>query len=345
MEFARENRPPADHRRNPANPVQKKNGRVIMLKILLALLFLYLLYHYRWLQFSPLVRIVEEPLVLGLLILLAWLTFPLCAIRWQRLLDIQKIHMSFTTVFRALYLSTFIGLFLPGSVGGDVVRFLVGSQHSGERKMELGLSVVMDRVLGLFGLFGVGLIFCLCYLTKIWNHPTLRDTALLLTTVFLCLLTAVILIGLCSDRIRQKQSGIDSTPKGYLAGLFLKGVTSIGAFRQHTGTLMKGWVLSLVVHAKNVAIIVILAKMVDIGPLGIWEYGLAGTMTFFVNIIPLTPDGLGMGEASFSQVLNLLSPQSVAVAYATIFLMYRLIKVISLLPALLWLPGSLRKAA
>jgi uncharacterized membrane protein YbhN (UPF0104 family) len=76
----------------------------------------------------------------------------LSAVRWQWLLRIQGIHLSWNRVFLLTLIGVFFNFFIPGGTGGDVVKiFYLLKETPGRRGLAL-LSVLVDRILGLIGL-------------------------------------------------------------------------------------------------------------------------------------------------------------------------------------------------
>jgi uncharacterized membrane protein YbhN (UPF0104 family) len=66
-------------------------------------------------------------------------------------------------------------------------------------------------------------------------------------------------------------------------------------------------------------------------------YFTAGVWAMIANSIPLTPGGLGVGEAAFAQLAHLLEQVPTQASYATAFLAMRVLNVlISVLGVLLY---------
>jgi uncharacterized membrane protein YbhN (UPF0104 family) len=76
----------------------------------------------------------------------------LAGVRWQILLRVQGIRISWTRMYGLLMVGLFFSLFIPGGTGGDLVKgyYLLKEAPVG-RKTSAALSVVMDRLLGLLG--------------------------------------------------------------------------------------------------------------------------------------------------------------------------------------------------
>lgn len=75
--------------------------------------------------------------------------------KWQMLLKMKDINVSFPTAWKYYYIGTFFNAFLPTSVGGDAVKAYSISKKL-ERREEGFSSVIMDRMTGLVAVLGIG---------------------------------------------------------------------------------------------------------------------------------------------------------------------------------------------
>ena len=76
----------------------------------------------------------------------------LATVRWQMLLRVQGITLSWLRALGIVMIGLFFNMFLPGLVGGDAVRLYFVFQCAPGRKTRATLSVVMDRLFGLFSI-------------------------------------------------------------------------------------------------------------------------------------------------------------------------------------------------
>ena len=70
------------------------------------------------------------------------------AFRWRLLLRTQSIALALPTAIRLHFLGLFYNNFMPGAVGGDVLRAWYVTKHT-DKKFEAVLSVFVDRIVGL----------------------------------------------------------------------------------------------------------------------------------------------------------------------------------------------------
>lgn len=80
--------------------------------------------------------------------------------RWQLLLASKREHISFARIFKIYYVGAFSNLFLPSSIGGDVVKSAIMARSTSENVAAYS-SVIVNRFCGLFALvtLGVGAVF------------------------------------------------------------------------------------------------------------------------------------------------------------------------------------------
>src|SRR6188768_2047987 len=74
------------------------------------------------------------------------------ATRWQILLRVQGFQLSFRRVLALTMIGVFFNFFIPGGTGGDAVKMFYLVQETPGRKGTAILSVIVDRLIGLFAL-------------------------------------------------------------------------------------------------------------------------------------------------------------------------------------------------
>ena len=79
-------------------------------------------------------------------------------LRWWLLLRSQSIFIDFWAAVRLYFLGWFYNNFMPGSVGGDLLRAWYVTKHT-DKKFEAVLSVFVDRVIGLLSTLAIAVFF------------------------------------------------------------------------------------------------------------------------------------------------------------------------------------------
>ena len=77
------------------------------------------------------------------------------ALRWQVLLQVQGIHLSFRRTSGLFLIGMFYNQFLPGGTGGDIVKSYLLLKETPDKKAGALLAVVFDRLIGLVALVSI----------------------------------------------------------------------------------------------------------------------------------------------------------------------------------------------
>ncbi len=103
--------------------------------------------------------------------------------RWQLLLKVQGIHIGWWRLGALFLIGVLFNPFLPGGTGGDVAKIFYLMKETPGRKAAAMLAVLMDRLMGLFGVILIGgVIFALRYQ---WLTQTPVATGLLYSLLVL----------------------------------------------------------------------------------------------------------------------------------------------------------------
>ncbi len=103
--------------------------------------------------------------------------------RWQVLLGGMGVQRGFWALLRIVLVGTFFSMFLPSSIGGDVMKMVLIAPDM-ERREAAVSSVLIDRVVGMAVTIGIGLAAVIC-LPSVWGN-TAVITALAGVTVAFC---------------------------------------------------------------------------------------------------------------------------------------------------------------
>ncbi|MGD2094231.1 MAG: lysylphosphatidylglycerol synthase transmembrane domain-containing protein, partial [Phycisphaerales bacterium] len=93
--------------------------------------------------------------------------------RWWLLLRTQSVFIGLLTAVRLNFLGWFYNNFMPGSVGGDLLRAWYVTKHT-DKRFEAALSVFVDRAIGLLSTLIIALFFYVFFLRG--RHDSLTLT-------------------------------------------------------------------------------------------------------------------------------------------------------------------------
>ncbi len=231
---------------------------------------------------------------------LLWVDVVICAWRQCILLQPAGFHLSLNSSIRLSLVGSFFNTFLPGSGGGDVVKIFYATQGHAGRRTKVATILLLDRAVGLFALLLWLLIVLPMFPGLLHAMPVLQR--ILLGTAFLAA-GMCIAVWLCfSARLRNSAllSWIFSKRPGkYLALIF----DTVHTYRNNLGALWSAVAISLVAHTLNVAVALLAAKAIVPG-MFTWKASVLMQIGFLVNALPITPGGLGVGEAAFDALFK-----------------------------------------
>lgn len=306
---------------------------IALLRSLLAVGLISVLFYLDLIDLRAIGRIVESPggcaAVIGLLLL----TYPLSAMRWHRILASQGFRVPLVKVVQITFIGQFFNNFMPGSYGGDAIRLGYVYKAARQGLSRIIFSLFVDRLSGLVGLLTLGLVAVLLF-HRVGETVLVIGMALVVLGLGLGVWLAVLLAPHVLRLLRPLQGRL-------FAKLFSFVRETTGAlelYLRSPGVLIFAWIVSVVQFVLILASLVIVAETLQIGTLGWLDQLIAGTWSLITNAVPITPGGIGLGEAAYERFARLLEEVPSAAPYATVFLAYRALTIVVSLPgALLFL--------
>ena len=119
--------------------------------------------------------------------------------RWQLLMRVQGIHLKWFRVWQLVMIGMFYNLFLPGGTGGDLIKIFYAVKEAPRSKSAVFLSVVVDRISGMFALILVSVGVFACFHDILMTQPMVRAFLVTVGIIFSAFVT-LILLGLIIDR-------------------------------------------------------------------------------------------------------------------------------------------------
>jgi uncharacterized membrane protein YbhN (UPF0104 family) len=220
-------------------------------------------------------------------VLVLFLGFFLSTVRWQQVLVALDVHGRLRRLFSHFLAGQFISAFLPGTVGGDVVRMtrLTRDTHNGPISFA---SVVLERLTG-------WIVLPLITLLGFLVNPTLRHLGPTRAAVTIAVGTLVGLIVVLVAVDHPKLGGRFADSEGWrrFAGAVHLGVGKLR--RRPTAAL------SVVGVGFVYQMSLVLAALMAARALGIDNLGFTALMAFFpavliAQVLPISIGGLGVRE-------------------------------------------------
>ena len=134
-----------------------KNTVLHILKIVLAIGLIYWLVHRGTLDLQAM-KVIFTPVYLVSCFGLMLVMMLLGHLRWFFLLRSRSFAVSFWHTLPLTFIGLFFNFTMPGSVGGDFVKGYYVTRDHPQRKMEAAVTVMMDRIVGLFAMMVMAVV-------------------------------------------------------------------------------------------------------------------------------------------------------------------------------------------
>lgn len=270
-----------------------RSASSLALKIAVAIGLIYYLVHSGHLDFKVVWAMMTVPNVIVALTLIG-LNTVFSAWRWITLLKARGFFIPFAYGFGLYLIGMFFSYALPGSVSGDLVRGYYLVQDYPGHKMDSVLSVLIDRVLGLYSFFILTLVAVVMDWDFVTSHEKIRWVAALTFFIFIGM-TVFFLLGFSTRIYRASRLEFIINKIGPLHKL-MEGFQRFGKNRK---------IIALSILVSIIAQFFTMSFFYGIGLLlnepGVtWNAIMfAVPMGFVVTAIPIAPAGVGVGQVAF----------------------------------------------
>ena len=295
----------------------------VALKIAVAVGLLWVLVNTKLVDFSILATLKDHPVIVVMVMISVLLSYVSGAYRWLIFLKTQGFTLSFWQVFHANILGAFSSIFLPGGSSGEGIRILLAMKLAHKDRARAVLTVFGDRLMALFTL---SVWACFAALSG-WDHMTgsLRPIAYGMAIAPLCFLAGALVLVELGRRYRVDADGVQ--PAGRMMKLLASVTDFLAIVRSKPGSVALAFVISMLSTGFVLAAFLLVSQIYTFPYLGLMDYLRAAPIAMLVNSVPLSPGGLGVGEAAFGRICNLMAGNTDPVPYGTIYLTYRLLAI------------------
>ncbi len=235
-------------------------------------------------------------------ILLLFVDAALLGWRLRVLLDPRGFHLPMMSAFRLTMIGIFFNSCLPGATGGDLVKIYYAAEGNPGRRIEVGTIIILDRLTGMFALMLLPLMLAPLFPGLLARSPALRAVMWLAGGIAT---GTIVVAGACFSELVRKSAPVDwairKLPLGKYLGIMYD---TVHAYREHPSPLFAAVGISLLAHvaASSVAMLSSLATHPDEFA---WKMCVVIPIGFAINVLPVTPGGLGVGEAAFDKLFAL----------------------------------------
>lgn len=234
----------------------------------------------------------------------------LTILRWYYLVRAQGLPFTITNALRLGLVGFYFNIFLPGGVGGDIVKAAFIARGQSRRTVAVA-TVLLDRAIALWGLLWFVTFLGACF----WWTGSLQGEVgdRLLTIVALAagmlgfsLIFCVVLAVLPARRARRFAMRLNHIPKvGHAAAEFWR---AVWMYRGKPKSVLFALVLSWIGHVGFVLTFYFSARTLsDVKDIpALRDHFLIVPVGMVMNSIPVFPGGAGIGEAAYGWLYELL---------------------------------------
>jgi glycosyltransferase 2 family protein len=299
----------------------------------LGLVLLAALVFWGQIDLKALLELSATPLAVMACVALSLLTLPVAAIRWGILLRALGASIPFLDLLRFVAIGVLTNVLLLGGPGGDAVRGIYAWRALGRSGGRIAVSVLTDRLFTLLAVLFTSLAFSLLYWNRMQQVPALAALGTsIIAAAAACAIGACVVLA-APGLTRPLEVWLLRWPTAARLLVQVRGV--ILMLRTSSPSLLTAFALAFVTQILTVFAVLVLAQAIKIGVLSAADYMFAVPLTLIVNALPLTPGGIGVGEAAFDQICRWLEPTPSGAAYSSIFFAFRVVSTLTCIPGLI----------
>ena len=278
--------------------------RIIQIIISIGLLILL----FSWIDFKQITGVIENLNYIYILIALLIITLDriLMGFKWNLLLRVRGIKISLFKATKVYYISNYLGLFLPPTIGTDLVRAYYVSQRN-ENTQDVLASIFIERYLGFIGLFFASLIGCIYFIDFI-EFSKINDLFFIISALTILGTTSFIisfnyklidLFKVFINRFSNKKFFWRVIPK------IEKLIDSYIYYKKHKKVLIYVMVLTLAEIFLVVLWSYVIALSLNIG-ISLTYFAAFIPIVLFLIRLPISLDGFGINEGTYVYFLGLI---------------------------------------
>jgi len=248
-------------------------------------------------------EILDRPLIIIGFMLLPFFGAAVEAVRLGLLFRSQSLHLSFLNGYRVVSIGALFSFAIPGGTGGDVAKLYYLATENRGRTVEIATILLVDRIVALFAL-----LILIIFLAALNFHVVREFHPIQLMVVASAIIGVLILLFmLVAFSVAYRgwplyRKIIDKAPGGHFIDRICM---ALHAFKNHRRSLLYAAVISMVGHIALLAMFA-LAGTVLIPGISALTTVLLSMLGMLANALPITPGGVGVGEAAFDWLFGLL---------------------------------------
>lgn len=280
---------------------QHKERVKLGVKAIIGALLIYYVLQSKMIDFATLKSILKNPLNLAIAMLFMTLSSVCCTYRWLLLVKVQGLSLSFRRLFSLSMIGSFFNTFMPGSVGGDLIKAWYVAGQEPQKRTRAVFTVLFDRLIGLAIILFYSAVTMALYVQWMQEHLHLRVIAYSVWgygVVAILAVTAFFTPAFWKLKpIKKMLSVLAKSPR------LEKIVHSLLEYRRHPRVILVALALSATsILGQN---IFYAYQGMNIGiEMSMAQYFFIVPIAMVISAIPILPGGIGTGQVAFYHLFS-----------------------------------------
>ena len=220
-----------------------------------------------------------------------------CVWRWGLLLEAQDIRVPGRTLAESFLVALFFNNFLPSNIGGDVIR-IRDTAGPARSKTVATIIVLIDRVLGLMGLVLVAALGATAA-RAVAGHGPAPVWPTWLWAGFLLAAAASAPAVLAPAGVGRLLQPLTVLHPEWVGDRIDRVTGVLERFRDRPGALLGCFGGAVFVQGSIVLVYLAVAQALQVN-IGAWDLAVIVPISFIVQMLPVSVNGFGVREATFS---------------------------------------------
>lgn len=213
--------------------------------------------------------------------------------RWRTICQSQDLQINSFDAFKLSLIGVFFNFAVPGGVGGDFIKGWYFAKQNPDAKMLSATTVLMDRVLGLYAMIIMALLAMCFDVHHVLKIETLTHLFYMIIGFFI--ISSVGLTLLFRGLLNKLPIG------GRLQNL-IQHAAEIGKYPK---VILKTFIQSLLAQSLSICFLYFAGSQMLSLDVNLHTYFLVAPLGFMATAIPVSPGGIGVGQAAFFYLFNL----------------------------------------
>lgn len=222
--------------------------------------------------------------------------------RWILLLKAQGISMNVGQTLPLSLIGLFFNYAMPGGVGGDLVKGFYVMQENPAKRTAAATTVLIDRLVGLFGLVLTSLTAMVFNWDLVLSKPHLVSIAFAVVALAAAF---TVFFGFALSRRIYSHPWVGKVLSSLPAEKTIRKIyEAVHTFRHHPRQFIYALLLTAPSSLMTLAFFYLIGHAIGGEDVPFSVYAFAAPLGLIVSALPISPAGVGVGQAAFLVLFN-----------------------------------------